>query len=134
MAYAGQYCPQAYTLFGRRVNYRVTCKLSFDFIAHKRKWVSLSVPWRPSEEAFHPHFAKRHKGGGDWKECLPVSRLTLSTTASCLSNFKVTLSPAIEKPEPQVNIFERKSGVPYRIPAIATPHNGDIIRRGRLSP
>lgn len=122
VAYAGQYRPQAYTL-SAGVNYRVT-GFSFDFIAHKEKvGVVVSAGGQTKRSTLTSQSIKV-----EGLEGMSASfTLDAVNNGIVLSNFKVTLGPAIEKPEPQVNIFETKSGVPYRIPAIATAHNGDII-------
>ena len=115
VAYAGQYRPQAYTL-SAGVNYRVT-GFSFDFIAHKEKvGVVVSAGGQTKRSTLTSQSIKV-----EGLEGMSASfTLDAVNNGIVLSNFKVTLSPAIEKPEPQVNIFETKSGVPYRIPAIAT--------------
>ena len=122
VAYAGQYRPQAYTL-SAGVNYRVT-GFSFDFIAHKEKvGVVVSAGVQTKRSTLTSQSIKV-----EGLEGMSASfTLDAVNNGIVLSNFKVTLGPAIEEPEPQVNIFETKSGVPYRIPAIATAHNGDII-------
>lgn len=45
------------------------------------------------------------------------------------SNFIVTISPDVQEPEPSFDVFPTMttSDIPYRIPAIATAHNGDLI-------
>ena len=45
------------------------------------------------------------------------------------SNFKVLLKPDVREPEPNFEVFPTvtSSDIPYRIPAIATASNGDII-------
>ena len=105
------------------MNYRVT-GFSFDFIAHKEKvGVVVSAGGQTKRSTLTSQSIKV-----EGLEGMSASfTLDAVNNGIVLSNFKVTLGPAIEKPEPQVNIFETKSGVPYRIPAIATAHNGDII-------
>ncbi|MBQ7877839.1 MAG: exo-alpha-sialidase [Bacteroidaceae bacterium] len=46
-----------------------------------------------------------------------------------VSNFKVILRSSIEVPEPSFDVFPTltTAAIPYRIPAIATANNGDII-------
>ena len=45
------------------------------------------------------------------------------------SNFKVYLKPDIREPEPNFEVFPTPTSgaIPYRIPAIAKAHNGDLI-------
>lgn len=45
------------------------------------------------------------------------------------SNFKVMLKPDVREPEPNFEVFPTltSAAIPYRIPAIATASNGDII-------
>ena len=46
-----------------------------------------------------------------------------------LSNFRIVLTPSIIEPEPNFEVFPTPTtqAIPYRIPAIATASNGDII-------
>ncbi len=53
---------------------------------------------------------------------------TGSNKGVTLSNYFVTVRRSLVVPEPQVDIFITKPGnIPYRIPAIARAHNGDLI-------
>lgn len=122
VAYAGQYRPQAYTL-SVDAKYCVS-GYSFDFVAHNAKTgLTLIV----GDKTYTSTTATQSVKVEGLKE--PSTSFTLTTVNNgiILSHFKVTVKAATIEPEPQLNIFETKTGVPYRIPAIATAHNGDII-------
>ena len=122
VAYAGQYRPQAYTL-SVDPKYCVA-GYSFDFVAHNNK-TGLTVI--AGDKTYTSTTTSQSVKVEGLKEPSASFSLTTVNNGILLNNFKVTVKASTIEPEPQVNIFETKTGVPYRIPAIATAHNGDII-------
>ena len=122
VAYAGQYRPQAYML-SVDSKYCVA-GYSFDFVAHNGK-TGLTII--AGDKTYTSTTSTQSVKVEELKEPSTSFSLTTVNNGIVLSNFKVTVKAMTIEPEPQVNLFETKTGVPYRIPAIATAHNGNVI-------
>lgn len=122
VAYAGQYRPQAYTM-SVGTGYCIT-GYSFDFTAYKNQ---LGLTLTAGDKTYTSTAAKQSVKVEGLKEPSASFSLTTYNYGILLENFKVTVKAPVIEPEPQFNVFETRTGVPYRIPAIAKAHNGDII-------
>lgn len=123
-AYVGKYNPQTYTLTagqGFIIN-----GYTFDFVNVGTAAESITV----SGDGQSLTSSTTKQTLRVESSATPISTFVLSgqNKGIVLSNFWATVQPRLIAPEPQFNVFETRSGnIPYRIPAIAKAHNGNLI-------
>ena len=126
LAYVGKVKPSDYVMTAGE-GYSIR---EFEFATKSAvagKHVSVKIEDKSFSTADETHYLKWKGDNND----TPTAKFTLNgdNNAAFLSNFYVTVTRQIAKPEPQQNVFvyNNSTQVTYRIPAITTTKNGTVL-------
>lgn len=124
-AYRGkQKDPQPYTIDAGEGN--IIVGFSFDFQNHNNHTVGLAV--KAGDVSMTSSTSSQHLAVADLNAQTAVFSIGTDNKGIVLNNFYVKVRRFLPPTEPSFTVFDNfKTTVPYRIPAIATAHNGNLI-------